>query len=273
MHNLDAYWSVLAQIALVLGFALVTELRRMAGKWKYEDRVTRRIEGVTYLVLAVAIIFLLFLSLNALAGVAFADFWVTVASLVTGFLGTVLILNPVALIATSGNADLILIARGILPWSSPSRGRRELKRMTREVTKMMRETVSDLKGTQGMREVLGFMTTGESITAEQFNLAVPVVADVLGESPEKARAFLRGVTGDAVLPQEVRDTTGKIRDAVVATGARQLAALNRLSVVRREIIKTRVKHGWRRLPPKAEAELKKRFEASQREITAIDADS
>lgn len=269
MHNLDAYWSVLAQIALVLGFALVTEFRRLSRKWKYEDRVTRRIEGVSYLVLAAAIIFLLNLSLTALSGIALRGVWVTIASVVTGLISTVLILNPVALIATSGNADLILFIRRLWPWSSLSRDRRELKRMTRELDKMIRETVADIRSTRGLGDVLGLIVAEREVTPVQRDEAVKVVRAVTGDSAQQARAFIGGVTGDNPLPPEVREFSGKVRDQVSRTRVRQLAALKRMSVVRRKVLDSRIKHSWSKLPPETEAELKRGFAESQKDFAAV----
>jgi len=128
------YWATVIQVSLVFGAAVGIEARWGAAHVSYDERFMRRAQGIVMSAAIVGLVAVLVFSLTRLA--AGDPVGRTSSIIINAFLGACassLIINPVVLVATGRNLDLLLLLTRLWPWSLFWRTRRSLARSVKEL--------------------------------------------------------------------------------------------------------------------------------------------
>lgn len=267
MRDLDTFWSVIAQIALVLGFALVTEARRIAVKWKYEYRFERYSQAIGLTVLAIAIILLLNTSLvQMITDEPASDWLITVVLLTISVVGSILILNPIVSLSTAGGSDLFITARMWLPFSAYSRALRENARMGRDVRRMRRRFFSRFVEVRALQAMIKGIGKGSRLPVKDERAAAGFIRETTGVGAKDAALFVERLLMEGTAPQLEREN--KMMEALLREHAQEVKdAMREMNRVAHSIVETRRKFSARQIPDEANEVLKARFEAAQRRVT------
>lgn len=187
MQSFDTFWSVIAQSVLVLGFALVAEVRASVKNWKYEERLRRVAAALIYTILGVALIIILNVSLVQMSGGTDSEWLRTVVINVISSAAMYLVANPVIIVATSGNADLFLLIVTIRPRLQRRWLRHRIRRYQKKVSTIRRKTYGYLIRVRTLRSSLDLLDSGRPLSPGQFDAAVSAFARL----PKMTRASAR----------------------------------------------------------------------------------
>lgn len=168
--DLSSLWTVTANVSLVLGFALVAEVRAAARGWKYEARARRVASAAIYTFLGIVLVIVLNISLVALTGSKMPDWLPTTIINVLCIAGSVLIANPIVVVATAGNGDLFILAGAVGTRIRRRRVRRHFERQLRQVRRLRRRAAHHLRGWRIRVDALDSLDAGRALSPIQWRL-------------------------------------------------------------------------------------------------------
>ncbi|WP_433929895.1 hypothetical protein [Curtobacterium flaccumfaciens] len=168
VKDMSPFWATAANVALVLGFALVAEVRFVARSWKYEDRTRRAASAILYSVLGVVLVIILNVSLVALIDSKVPTWSPVVVLNLLCAAGAILIANPIVAVATAGNADLFVLARSVWPLLQRHRILRHVKGQRRRVQRYARRALRELRQWRARRDALDKLDEGEALSPNEW---------------------------------------------------------------------------------------------------------
>ena len=185
MHTYDTFWSVIAQSVLILGFALVAEVRLAVRKWEYDARRKRLLSALYYFVTGVILLAVFNVSLSALSGAEIAH-WIRIVVInVLASVAVLLIANPIVVNGTAGNMDLIWMAYNAKPLITKRYRRMRLKWSRRRARGVRKDAYRFLLHIRSIRRAMDALESGEVLSPSEW---VSVVASLSRRSGINRRA-------------------------------------------------------------------------------------
>lgn len=228
MKDTSPFWTTAANVALVLGFALVAEVRFVARSWKYEDRMRRAASAILYSILGVVLVIILNVSLVALIDPK-APTWSPVVVLnLLCVAGSILIANPIVAVATAGNADLFVLARSVRPLLQRQRLLRHVKGQRRRVQRYARRALRELRQWRARRDALDRLDEGQALSPNEWR----ALMRQLYRTSRMSRKVARRVPLRWALLGQYRV---KLRDYFNTELGKKSGRFRRISSIRREV--------------------------------------
>lgn len=277
MTELNDYWSAVSQIVLVLGFALVTEVRRSARRWSYTDRKGRYYSAALHLLMGLNLLIILAVSMAALSGDPLPGDWqVPFVQATLPAIGGVLILNPIVVLVTNGTSDLYVVFYTWFPFAHPARVRRSLSRRIRSIGKQRYQVAVQTRETRAIRDQLRLLHSGAKMTRGEASPALRALAKTVGERSKTADVLYSIFFTEQADPQraaevkEFREQAAVLAEAAQRTTDRGLHVLKNTGTIVREMRQTLSDMRRNRIPAKIDEQLRQRFERAQADLDEAD---